>query len=370
VTTAKPIIRCSSLPILAKCFGQLGATLTVDVESDIAEAGTNHHGYAARMIREGRAPDMPTLDPDAAFIRARIRMAWDAIKADFPDPQVEKQLVQVLPNFTLCGHPDLYGVKDGILRVPDWKSGYNTDADVLPQLLGYAYLAHCEIPKDTPISKIELSVVWLRDKTIQEWEFTPAQVKEWMRDLHKRAGAWNGNDFTAGEHCQYCPRFHDCPARQALARSAVQDIMDLDVATATRMDMCKRLPDVYSRVQMVQRQVDAFRDWLRGEIQKNGPMVCGPEKILRLQTRNKSVLDVQKGWSVFRAVLSDDELSKCMTVSKTKLLAAVGEKSAPRMKARDQKAMMEKLQEVGAVTVKAEQALQWVKSIDEEEEIK
>jgi len=361
-------IRCSSLPILQRCLGMLGATLTVDVESEIAEAGVNHHAFAAQLIREGKAPDAPTLDPDASFIRARIRMAWDVIRDDFPDPQVEKQLVQALPNFMLCGHPDLYGVKDGILRVPDWKSGYNTDADVLPQLMGYAYLAHCEIPKDTPISKIELSVVWLRDKTIQEWEFTPTQVKEWMRDLHKRAGAWNGNDFTAGEHCQYCPRFHDCPARQALARSAVQDIMDLDVATATRADMSKRLPDVYFRVQIVQRQIDAFRDWLRGEIQKNGPMVCGPEKILRLQPRNKAVLDVQKGWQIFRGVLSDDELNKCMTVSKTKLLAAVGEKSAPRMKGKDAAALMLRLEEAGAVTIKPESALQWVKTLEEDKE--
>jgi len=363
----KPVIRCSSLPILDRCMGMLGATLTVGVEQQIAIDGTNHHAYAAQLIREGSVPDMPTMDPDASFIRARIRMAWNAIKENFPDPQVEKQLVQQLPNFTLCGHPDLYGVTDGILRVPDWKSGYNTDADVLPQLMGYAYLAHCEIPKDTPISKIELSVVWLRDKTIQEWEFTPAQVKEWMRDLHKRAGAWNGNDFTAGEHCLYCPRFHDCPARQALARSAVQDIMDLDVATTTRADMCLRLPDVYSRVQMVKRQVEAFSNWLREEIQKNGPLVCGPEKILRLQQRNKSVLDVQKGWSVFRAVLSDDELNKCMTVSKTKLLAAVGEKSAPRMKGKDQAAIMLRLEEAGAVTIKPEFALQWVKTLEDQE---
>ena len=364
----KPTIRCSSLPILNRCFGMLGATLTVGVEQDVAIAGTEHHAYAAQLIREGKAPDMATMDPDASFIRARIRMAWDAIKEDFPDPQVEKQLVQQLPNFQLCGHPDLYGVQDGVLRVPDWKSGYNTDADVLPQLMGYAYLAHCEIPKDVQISRVELSVVWLRDKTIQEWEFTPTQVREWMRDLHKRAGAWNGNDFTAGEHCHYCPRFHDCPARVALARSAVQDIMDLDVATTTRADMCERLPDVYSRVQMVRRQIDAFSRWLRGEIQKNGPMVCGPEKILRLQPRNKAILDVQKGWDTFRSVLSDDELAKCMNISKTKVLAAVGEKSPPRQKGKDQAAMMLRLEEAGAITIKPETALQWVKTLEEDKE--
>ena len=342
----------------------LGANLTVGVEQAVTIAGTDHHAYAAQMIREGKAPDAPTMDPDLAFIRARIRRAWDAIKDQYPAPQVEQQLVQELPNFTLCGHPDLFGVQDGILRVPDWKSGYKTDTDVLPQLLGYAYLAHCEVPKGVTINKIELAVIWLRSNEIQEWEYTPAQVKEWMRDLHKRAGAWNGNDFTAGEHCQYCPRFHDCPARQALAKSAVQDVMDVNVATTSRADLCQRMPDVYAKVQMVERQIKAFREWLREDLKKNGPMVCGPEKVLHLAIRRKSVLDIQKGWDVFRGALDDAELNKCMRISKTDVLAAIGAKSAPRMMGKDQAAFMLSLEEAGAITIRPETALQWCKSLE------
>jgi len=361
----KPITRCSQLPILSKCLGMIGADLTVDIESEVSEQGTNIHAYAAKMIRDGQPPEIVTMDQDFSFLASRVRMAWESLREHFPAPVVEKYLVQELPKFAISGHPDLYGVDGPLASILDFKSGYKTDADVLPQLLGYCYLVGAEHKEAERFSVI---VVWLRDKDIQEWSFTRAEVREWVGALHRRVASWTGKDFTAGEHCQYCPRFHDCPARQALARSAVQDILAMDISTAKRTELAPRLPEVYARVQMVERQIEAFRKYLREDIKKNGPWVCGPDKVLSLTTQQVSVLDVAKGWRVFRGVLDDEELADCMSISKTKLLSAVGAKSAPRCKAKDQAAVMLALEEAGALTIRPRQMLTWTKGDGNESE--
>jgi len=355
---AKLSIRCSSLPILSTCFGMLGADLTVGIASEVAQTGTDVHAYAAQLIREGKAPDIATMDADFSFLASRVRMAWEALKEQFPHPIVEKHLAQSLPKFDISGHPDLYGIEDVVATVLDFKSGYKTDADVLPQLLGYCYLVGAEHKE---VERFEIIVCWLRDKDIQEWTFTRAEVREWIGALHRRAASWNGRDFTAGDHCQYCPRFHDCPARAQLARSAVLDILGLDLTTATRGQLAERLPDLYSRVQMVEKQIDLFRKWLREDLEKNGRMICGPGKVLELKDQNVQVLDVQKGWKIFAGCLDEAALNDCLSISKTKLLAAVGAKSAPRMKGKDQAAVMKALEEVGAISLRPKKVLTWTK---------
>ena len=363
----KPTIRCSALPILDKCMGMLGAEMTIDQSSEVAEIGTEVHAYAARMIREGQAPDTMFMDPEIGFLVNAARQAWESIRGDYTDPQVEQHMSFDLPKFLLSGHPDLYSLSASALRVLDFKSGYNAAAEVLPQLLGYAYLVlanHQEVRPGT----VCLQVAWLRDRDIQDWTFSVAQVREWMRDLHKRAAGWNGRDFTAGEHCRYCPRFHDCPARSQLARSAVVDLMALDSAPKTRGELAPRMPDLYAKVQLLERLIAAFRDWLREDLTKHGSMDCGGGKILQLGTRERAILDVRRGWKIFRGALDDDELADCLSISKTALLNAVAAKSMPRMKAKDKAAIMLALEEAGAVTLRHERFIQWTGEKPEEKE--
>lgn len=360
----KKTIRCSSLPILEKCFGQLGAEMTIGIETEIAETGTNVHAYAAQLIREARPPEIQNADPDFLFLASRVRLAWDNLGELFPSPVVEQFLEADLPKFSISGHPDLFGIEGDAATILDFKSGYKTDADVLAQLRGYCFLvgsAHKEI------KVFRVIVCWLRDTEVQEWSFSRAEIREWAGSLHRRAASWNGSDFTAGEHCQYCPRFHDCPARHQLARSAVRDIMELDMDAASRGVLAERMPDLYAFVRMVGKQVEAFWSWLREDIQKNGPMVCRPDKTLELKTQNVQVLDVRKGWRIFAGTLSEDELADCMTVSKTKLLAAVGAKAGPRMGGKDKAAVMQALEEAGAISIKPRLVLTWTKGDGAEE---
>jgi len=364
----KPTIRCSSLPILDKCLGMMGADLSINVEQAVTTMGTDIHAYGAKMIRDGEPPEITSTDPEFGFLAASARQAWDDLREFFPAPHVEQRLEAVLPNFLLAGHPDVFNasIAGGAVCVADFKSGYKTDADVLPQLMGYAYLILAKHP-DCRSGQVRLIVIWLRDRDIQEWTFTAAQVKDYVRSLHRRAGQWSGKSFTAGEHCQYCPRFYDCPARHQLARSAASDLLALDIEAATRAELAPRMVALYSRFQMLGRQLKGFQKWLHEDLAKNGPMDCRDGRVLQLGKRARTSMDVAKAWPVLRGALDDDELAKCMSITKTKLLAAVAAKSAPRMKGKDKAALMLALEEAGAITIRQEPFIQWRKPETEDQ---
>ena len=194
---AKPIIRCSSLPILSKCLGMIGAELTVDVEQDVTATGTLVHQYAAQLIVTGAMPEYTGSDSDVPFVLNRVKAAWNSVKAEFPNPVVERGLEYELKHFVLSGHPDLYGVppEGGVGQVLDFKSGYLSDGDVLPQLMGYGFLIQQVGGQDDSPTKqggFHLQAAWLREGTFQEWTYPWSHVAEWMAALHRQVGAWNG----------------------------------------------------------------------------------------------------------------------------------------------------------------------------------
>ena len=141
----------------------------------------------------------------------------------------------------------------------------------------------------------------------------------------------------------------------------------MDVEAASRAELAPKMVDLYSRVQMLQRQIDSFRSWLRHDLKEHGPMECGPGKTLQLGTRNRPTIDVKKAWPTLRGALDDDELAGCMKISKTAMLKAVTAKSAPRMKGKDQAAIMQALEEDGAITIRPEEFLQWKSPKSEDE---
>ena len=60
------------------------------------------------------------------------------------------------------------------------------------------------------------------------------------------------------------------------------------------------------------------------------------------------------------------EAEKKVFLEETKLLAAVGAKSAPRRKSTDQKAIMDALEEVGAITIAPRKVTTWTKGEGQE----
>jgi len=359
----KPTNRCSSLPILERCLGMTGAPIRIGTASEIADVGTDVHTFGASLARDGQA-EYEGNDAEMGFLTGQLRRAWEGrFKDEFPNPQVEKYLEADLPQFILSGHPDCYSVQGTHAAILDWKSGHNTDADVRGQLLGYAYLVMEAHPA---VAEVDLYAVWLREANITHWPFTRAQVIEWIRGVNRRVARWDGTSFTAGPHCQYCPRFHDCPARTMRAHSAIRDLAAFDPAGMDRAELAARIPAFHEGVKMIEKQCEAYRAWVKQDLRENGPLGDG-ETELCLYNQRDTTIDPQIAWPILQDALRKklpdedsvrDTMSGFIKFQKGKIMEAITELSAAREKGKDKKMLMLQLEEAGALTVTHTQVLQ------------
>jgi len=263
-----------------------------------------------------------------------------------------------LPAFRLTGHPDVASVTPERLVVLDWKTGRDTSAAPLPQLLGYAYC----LGRMANISpQVSLKIAWLREGNMQEWDFAWLEVVEYIRGLHSDVRNWDGKSYEAGAHCRYCPRSHQCPAQKALAQSAMTTLADTSVLGVARADIAPALPDLYARVQMLERHIKAFRKWLRDDVEANGPIVCG-DKTLAMGERRISSIDPQRAWAVLQEHLSEEELARCLKVAKGEMLAVIASKATTGDKGTAKARLMKQLEDADAISVSVRTALEWIET--------
>ncbi|TFG86472.1 MAG: DUF2800 domain-containing protein [Gemmatimonadales bacterium] len=340
--TDKPTIRASNGPIIEQCVGMVGATIRIDVESEIGEIGTEQHKLSARGKLTGNW-DYDGGDSEMEFLLNQARRGWASIAGHFPEPQIEQFLEADLPKFRLTGHPDVYSVTEDRICVEDDKSGHDAEADVLGQLLLYAYLVgkkHGERPAD-------LWVLWLREGTKQHWRFEWAQVVEYVANLHRRIARWNRTDFRAGWHCRYCPRQFACPAKWAMVRSTVRELAEFDAEAAERAGLALPVVSLYERVKLVEKQCKAFKSWLTARIAAHGPLVDGDRQIA-MATRNMPVFDARKAWPIVTKALTEDEIEQCLDLKAGKIKELIKAKAPAGDKGKGERDFFLQLEEAGA----------------------
>jgi len=350
-------VRCSQLPILEKCRGLIGGdpeALRIDEDSDIAAEGRALHEMASDYVRTGTMPEGET-DAERLYLLHGIASAWEEVKAEFPNPITERALSSQTPRCVFTGHPDVYSVDTRDIAVLDWKSGHNAEASVLPQMIGYAHLIFSQ-DKRRHSGTCHIRVVWLRERTIQRWDFNYRDIWEMMREMHRHIWEWDGKDYTVGPHCQYCPRFYACPARREIVRAAADELAGMDFEAMTRAEMGPRVIDLYERVKMLERQTDNFRKWLRADIGANGPLT-GDGRQIFLSTTHGAAIDPQAAWPILSQHLSDEELAATVKIGKKKLLDAVAAKIARGKKRKARQSLMRVLEKAGALRGTTRQSL-------------
>lgn len=351
-------IRCSSLPLAFACPGSQrpaeGETL-IRIANDGAPLGSAVHEVLAAMVlaTNGDGPDVRAValkyGVDADELGRLVGYglhAWRALAQYYPDPETEVPLVYETPRFTLTGHLDLAARGDGWANFLDYKSGYK-QPDSFHQMMGYALLVQANF--DVPT--IRATTVWLRDWSQETLLVTAQDVAAWEESLLERVIHWDGT-YTAGAHCQYCPRFAACPARQALVRSALTEIMAtpiLDSLPPTAMPSIVRMYRE-GKLAVVKGLLNQIDDLIRDYIKALGPIDLGNGRELALVGENRDTIDPLKAWGVMSSHLSNEELAPCLKVAKTALLDAVGDKAPRGQKARAKDMLMRELTEAGAVT--------------------
>jgi hypothetical protein len=285
-------LRASQFPILDKCQGMLSQPecLKIGNISDVATMGTDAHRECAKFVKSDEAPDFKMLNDD---IRIPVSIAWDmwdrslgtlddveypALRGFFPDPQVEQELrIEYVSNGPrelpiVTGHPDLYGfsvVGDSDsdiydLNVLDWKAGYLIK-DYLPQLIAYAELVTNKYP-GVQIRNVNLINAYVRKDKGQRfvsYRMTRAEAILAYDKIIRKVLNYDGESFTTGDHCQYCPlRSYGCDAYNRTISSA---LVSLDRTEGHDLFISKPI-STYRWLGEIIRQANAIKAHIKADV--------------------------------------------------------------------------------------------------------
>jgi hypothetical protein len=352
-------LRCSKLPLGFKCPGSIRGNVDtetlVEMSYEGGALGSAVHEVLAAMVEHptGEYPDPRPIalkhgvesEETSRLVTYGVH-AWKAIAQYYPNPVSEQDLVYEGEGFVLTGHLDVVSIGDGWANFADWKSGYR-QPDYYAQIMGYARLIFAQDPS---FATVKGSLVWLRDWSQETVLITREDADAWERELIAQVVNWNGT-YRAGEHCQYCPRFTSCPARQALVRSAVEEIGLMSPGGIVPADAMPAIVQMYreGKLSIVKGLLGQIDEMIRSYIQAVGPIDLGNGRELAMVPENRDTILPLQAWPIISERLTNEELAPCIKIGKTALLDAIGEK-AGKGKGKAKAALMEELTEAKAVT--------------------
>jgi hypothetical protein len=363
-------LRCSSLPLAFACPGSIRhaeGEVLIEIANEAAPLGSAVHEVLAEAIRKPSAEHLDVRPvalkhgvdaDDLERLTAYGLHAWRALQQFYPDPVMEQPLVYETPAFRLTGHPDLLSVGPDWANVADWKTGYK-QADHFHQLMGYAALCFAAYPQ---IVHVNATTVWLRDWSRETIRITVEDLLQWEEVLTARVVHWSGT-YTAGPHCQFCPRFAACPARQALVRSAIAEATGEGLGTLMHADYPVDLRPAFAafytsgKLQLAKQLLDRLDSLIRAELLASGPLDLGNGRELAMVPDPRDTIDPQKAWPVISRILTDEEIAPCLRIGKTALLDTVAAKAPRGHKGKAKTALMEELKVAEAVSTKTHHKL-------------
>ena len=355
------MIRASSLPLAFACAGSIHPApgeLQIQQSNEGAALGSAVHEVLAQMVTDGELPDVrPSAlkwgcDVDELGRLSRFgAQAWREIQHAFPNPLTEQELTAG----ELSGHIDLLSLRlsDGRANIADWKSGYK-QSDYYHQVMAYATLVMENFPD---VQAVFLTIIWLRDREVETFRATREGVAEWNGELQRKVLKWDGVSYSAGEHCQWCPRFATCPARHALVKSAVEEATGGGLASVMHADYPVDIRPAFvafytsGKFQLAKQLLKRLDDLIRAEIEVRGPLDLGNGRELALVAEPRDTIDPLKGWPVFLQYLTQEQLAPAVKIGKTALLDAVGATVA-KGKGKIKEQIMSELKAVDAVAKK------------------
>jgi hypothetical protein len=351
--TAPTTIRASSLPLVLTCPGALGEGLRVDPVSESADTGTAAHDLL-RSVAEGRGPDygrVPEVaaeyqaDPDELrFLLSRGATMWRQLGLGAALTEVPMS-AEIAPGLVLTGRPDAVVVAGRHATVLDWKAGF-LDRSYREQMLGYAALILHDAPEVEDVTAI---VAWLREGEVERHTLTREQLPAWSEGVASTVLGWSGTHHP-GEHCGYCPRAHDCPARFARAKSDAGALLGmsepLDLSTASDADLMR----LHAISGDAARLAESVRAALRALV-AGGRAVTHDEHALVLAEESRRDVDALRAWPVLEEHgFEADDLAACVVVSASKAEKVVAAKAGKGRGAGAARALAEALDAAGAIS--------------------
>jgi hypothetical protein len=346
-------LRCSALPLAFLCPGSVREpTLKIDPHNEAGAVGTTVHRMLQAMV-EGRNPMVADQSTEERILYYSGLKVWEQVSASFPDPVCEQPLEceLVTPDgteFELTGHPDVWSDAGNGL---DWKTS-RLDHNYGPQMYGYITVM---LLLERRLPAASFTIAWLRTGDIERYSMTRDALPEFLTELYKVVD-WDGT-FRPGDHCTYCPRAHECPAREAMVRAnvvafttAAEEPAELSKWTPERIVSSLALADHVAKV------AAAFRVAVKNHVTRVGDVETDAHRIT-LDVSNKRHCDPLKAWEILEHSLTQEQLADAITVSLAKAEEAIRQNAPPRKGAQAIREFQAKLDDAGAVQLIPESRL-------------
>lgn len=355
-------LRCSAMPLAFKCPGSVRrGVVLINESNDAAELGTAAHEGLAKLVSTGKVDydGVPGLakkhavnETDLRVLLAQGAKLWEEVKASIPDPMTEVELKHTLGSLTLIGHADILGRSANTAHVDDWKTGRN-DSDYSEQLRAYAALALLE---DRTLTSATAGVLWVRDCEYEHYTMDRAGLYEWLQRVEDEIVQWNG-EFRPGKHCEYCPRGHECVARNALVRRDVAAISDRelvghveDAETLAAMP-AERKVELLQKADHVAKLAERVRAAIKADVAKNGDVV-GAGVRLTLVTEERRKLDTWAAFPVLEAAnFTDEEKASVIDISLSRAEDVAAKRAGKGAGAAARRSLRAELENAGAIKI-------------------
>jgi hypothetical protein len=330
--------------------------MPIKTVSEASDLGTEVHRALQGMV-ERDTWDFDALSPGAQPLVAAGFKVWQKLRDCFTDPVCEQPLecqgvTSEGTEWTLT--TDGLDVWSDIGQGLDWKSGF-ADSDYREQMLGYCAMM-LTLNRDLP--EASMTVVWLRTGEIEAYRMTRAQLGPWLERLNA-AVDWNGT-YVAGDHCHFCSRTHECPARAAMVKRDVAPfLLDGDGYVDVSIEQLNspQKVELLRKATAVAALAGDVRDAIKSYVRLHGP-IEGETHVVSLETTEKRNLDTLKAWPVLEQLDFDDETTAGIVSIRLSALEDAVAKAAPkRGGAKAIRELRAKLDEAGAVTLIPEHRL-------------
>lgn len=330
--------------------------------SEPAQLGSAVHSALARMVR-GEWSDLETVaeqwDVETDKLQPLYFMArqvWLNMSERLHVMDVEVRLAEELAGgqILLQGTADIIAAAHKEPGEPlvlwDWKSG-RVQRNYWPQLYAYAYLGIKAYPE---ASAVRVAICWIRDRKVEIRELKLEDITEW-RDRMRRAAESVANDvfFPSPENCEYCPRRHVCPGRRQLIRNAITCWPDVEAPPGLP---AQRLGNLYTQSKMLARALSAYNDALRTALE-DGPITTEDGKVLSLEEQEREKINPAEAWPTIVDEIGTEGAVEAVSLSKTRLRKAVSARTPRGHKGERYNALLNALDERGAVSRKTYQRI-------------
>ncbi len=349
-------IRPSNIGIVLKCSQSISDGILVESDDAAARLGTAVHDWAADLVR-GSDPASPRhyaaslhVDPDdCSMLCSLLAECWESLRDKFPNPQVE-QTLDDFGELGIGGTLDVNSVVGNQLRVLDWKSGRKS-SDHGDQMRAYGYIGLLAHPECDSVSA---TVVYVRDREAETLHFTRAELDRWYAGCVRRINN-SKKVYRAGEHCAYCPRGADCPAKTALLKQA-KEVSEQSPDTVSAMSDGDIVRSIIS-LKLLKAFTDGASSLLRGEVIARGGLIDCEEGKAEIRSEDHATVNPQRAWAILEQYLTPESLVECVKISKTGITDQIAKTAERGKKAAKIREVMDRLKNAGAIETRTVEKL-------------